>query len=127
MKYLLNLKNISALAYVKRVNFILFGAALLYMTSSLLCSCSGNSKGNADNDSNGTETVEQQSGEPEKSEKEQALETASTQMSRLSYTIKPKKDTKEIKTYVNKDGYMDVKWIFNSGSFNLFPFAREIS
>lgn len=127
MKYLLNLKITSVLANVKRVSFILFGAALLYMTSSLLCSCSGNSKGNAGNDSNGTETVEQQSGKPEKNEKEQALETASTQMSRLSYTIKPKSDTKEIKTYVNKHGFMDVKWIFNSGSFNLFPFSLVIS
>ena len=61
------------------------------------------------------------------SDKEKALEIASTQMSRLSYTIHPKDNTKEIKTYVNKDGFMDVKWIFNSGSFNLFPFGLETS
>ena len=127
MKYLHNPCIMSALANVKRVSFVLFGTAMLYMVPSMLCSCSGNSKGNAGNDSNGTETVEKQTAEPKMSDKEKALEIASTQMSRLSYTIHPKDNTKEIKTYVNKDGFMDVKWIFNSGSFNLFPFGLEIS
>ena len=127
MKYFPNLSILPVLANVKRVGFVLFCSSMLYVTPSLFCSCSGNSKGNAGNGDNGNVIAEQQTAKTEMSDKDRALKTASTQMSRISYTIHPKDNTKEIKTYVNKDGFMDVKWIFNSGAINLFPFGLEIS
>lgn len=126
MKYILNLNIMSILANVKRVSCVLFGAAVLYVTPYLLSSCSGNSKGNAGNSNNENVAAEQQTAKPEMNEKEKAFEPASTQMDRISYTVHPKDNTKEIKTYVNKDGFMDVKWIFNDGSVNLFPFSLVI-
>lgn len=117
----------SAMANVKRVCFVLFGAAMLYVTPSLLCSCSGSSKGNAGNGDNGNNATEQQAAEADNNLNGNTKEDVIAELQRISYTIQPKYNTKEIKTYVNKDGFMDVKWIFNSGDFNLFPFALEIS
>ena len=127
MKYLSNFSIMSAMANVKRVCFVLFGAAMLYVTPSLLCSCSGSSKGNAGNGDNGNNATEQQAAEADNNQNGNTKEDVIAELQRISYTIQPKYNTKEIKTYVNKDGFMDVKWIFNSGDFNLFPFALEIS
>lgn len=127
MKYLSNFSIMSAMANVKRVCFVLFGAAMLYVTPSLLCSCSGSSKGNAGNGDNGNNATEQQAAEADNNLNGNTKEDVIAELQRISYTIQPKYNTKEIKTYVNKDGFMDVKWIFNSGDFNLFPFALEIS
>ena len=127
MKYLSNFSIMSAMANVKRVCFVLFGAAMLYVAPSLLCSCSGSSKGNAGNGDNGNNATEQQAAEADNNQNGNTKEDVIAELQRISYTIQPKYNTKEIKTYVNKDGFMDVKWIFNSGDFNLFPFALEIS
>lgn len=127
MKYIPNLSIKSALANVRRVSFVLFGVTMLYVSPSLLCSCGGNSKGNAGNGDNGNNATEQQAAEAENSQNGNTKEAVIAEQERISYTIQPKYNTKEIKTYVNKDGFMDVKWIFNSGDFNLFPFALEIS
>lgn len=127
MKYLSNFSIMSAMANIKRVCFVLFGAAMLYVTPSLLCSCSGSSKGNAGNGDNGNNATEQQAAEADNNLNGNTKEDVIAELQRISYTIQPKYNTKEIKTYVNKDGFMDVKWIFNSGDFNLFPFALEIS
>lgn len=126
MKHFLNLNILSILSNAMRVSVVFFGAAMLFMTPCLLSSCSGNSKSNAGNGNNENVVAEQRTSENEMTEKEEALETAYTQMDRISYTVHPKDNTKEIKTNVNKDGFMDVKWIFNSGSFNLFPFSLVI-
>ena len=127
MKYIPNLSIKSALANVRRVSFVLFGVTMLYVSPSLLCSCGGNSKGNAGNGDNGNNATEQQAAEAENSQNGNTKEAVIAEQERISYTIQPKYNTKEIKTYVNKVGFMDVKWIFNSGDFNLFPFALEIS
>jgi len=127
MKYIPNLSIKSALANVRRVSFVLFGVTMLYVSPSLLCSCGGNSKGNAGNGDNGNNATEQQAAEAENSQNGNTKEAVIAEQERISYTIQPKYNTKEIKTYVNKDGFMDVKWIFNSGDFNLFPFTLEIS
>ena len=127
MKHFFNLNIMSILSNAKQVSIIFFGAVMLCMTPYFLCSCSGNSKGNAGNGNNENNVAEQQTAGEEKADSENVLETAYTQMDRISYTIHPKYNTKEIKTYVNEDGFMDVKWIFNSGSFNLYPFSLNIS
>ena len=123
MKAFPNFRTMIHLLNVKRNIYILICISVL----TVLSACSVNTKGNAGNDGNGTGTTQNQTSEQEKSEKEKALETAYTQMSRISFSIQTKENTKEIKTYVNKDGFMDVKWIFDNGSFNLFPFGLETS
>lgn len=127
MNSITNFSIKSAFANARRIRFVLISAATLFVASSLLSSCGGNLKGNAGNGDNGNNATEQQAAEPVKSENGNTKEDVIAELERISYTIQPKYNTKEIKTYVNKDGFMDVKWIFNSGDFNLFPFALEIS
>ena len=101
MKYFPNLSILPVLANVKRVGFVLFCSSMLYVTPSLFCSCSGNSKGNAGNGDNGNVVAEQQTAKTEMSDKDRALKTASTQMSRISYTIHPKDNTKVIYSHLD--------------------------
>jgi hypothetical protein len=125
MKYLSNFSIMSAMANVKRVCFVLFGAAMLYVTPSLLCSCSGSSKGNSGNGDNGNNAAEQQAAEPVKSEKEQALENAYKAMARLSYAIFRYDITIENKTTIDKDGFQNVPNYFRDGITSMSPFAFE--
>ena len=105
----------SAFENVRRFSFLV-GTALLLVMSSALFSCAGNSKGNASNDNKNAEAVEQQEAEPEKGEKEIALENIRKTFSRFSYSIFLREGDDDLKVYVDKDGYMIVKHISKSYS-----------
>ena len=105
----------SASENAKRFAFLV-GATAILVTTSSLCSCSGNSKGNAGNEDKSTDAVEQQAAEPEKSEKEIALENIRKTFSRFSYSIFLREGDDDLKVYVDKDGYMIVKHISKSYS-----------
>ena len=105
----------SALENAKCFSFLVGVASVLSMYSAL-SSCAGNSKGNSSNDNNNAEAVEQQTAEPEKSEKETAIENIRKTFSRFSYSIFLREGDEDLKVYVDKDGYMIVKHISNSYS-----------
>ena len=105
----------SAFENVRRFSFLV-GAASLFVMPSALSSCAGNSKGNASNDGKNAEVVEQQAAEPEKSEKEIALENIRKTFSRFSYSIFLREGDDDLKVNVDKDGYMIVKHISKSYS-----------
>ena len=125
MKYFTNLSIMTTLANVKRVSFVFLGAAMLYVTPSLLCSCSGNSKGNAGNGDNGNNATEQQAAEAENNQNGNTKEDFIAELERVSYSIHANENVKEIQTHINKDGFMEVKWIYKDGLTEFFPFGIE--
>lgn len=127
MKTIPNFSYKSALANARHIGLVYVGAAALFVTSSLVCSCAGNSKGNAGNGENGIEAVNAQTAEPENNNNENSKESVKAELARVSYSIHPYDNTKEIKTFLDKDGFMNVKWIYKDGDINLFPFGLEIS
>ena len=97
--------------------FYTFAASAILVTGMSFSSCAGNSKGNANNeDDKGTIETEQLAAEPEKSEKEIALENIRKTFSRFSYSIFLREGDDDLKVYVDKDGYMIVKHISKSYS-----------
>lgn len=97
--------------------FYTFAASAILVMGMSFSSCAGNSKGNANNeDGKGAIETEQQAAEPEKSEKEVALENIRKTFSRFSYSIFLREGDDDLKVYVDKDGYMIVKHISKSYS-----------
>ena len=97
--------------------FYTFAASAILVTGMSFSSCAGNSKGNANNeDDKGTIETEQLAAEPEKSEKEIALENIRKTFSRFSYSIFLREGDDDLKVYVDKNGYMIVKHISKSYS-----------
>ena len=97
----------SASEDAKRFAFLV-GATTILVAISSLCSCSGNSKENSGNEDKSTDVVEHQATEPEKSEKEIAIENIQKAISRVSYSFARGDYTDDAKVNIDKDGYLNI-------------------
>lgn len=94
--------------------FCAFAISIILAMGMSFISCAGNSKGNAFNDNKNSEAAEQQAADPEKSEKEIAIENIRKTFSRLTYSIFLREGDDDLKVYIDKNGYMIVKHISSS-------------
>lgn len=105
----------------------LVSATTIFVTTSLLCSCSGNPKGNATNEDKKTDAVELQTKGTEKTDKEIAIENIQKAVSRLSYSFAHGDYTDDAKVSIDKDGYLNVNRHSKNYGATKFPFGLELT